>query len=200
LTSRELAKLIKKYGIIFQELPDEKFDAPFGLASGAGLIFGATGGVMEAALRTLAEVITGKEAQNIDFTEVRGTDGIKEAEYDLGGTKVKVAVAHGLKNAREIMNRIKNGTADYHFIEIMSCPGGCVNGGGQPIKSAYIRNNYDVKALRAKAIYDTDKAMTLRKSHANEAVQTLYAEFFGEPNSHKAHEILHTHYEERKNY
>lgn len=200
ITSRELAKLIKKFGIIFDELPDEKFDTPFGIASGAGLIFGATGGVMEAALRTVVEILTGKEAPSLDFKDVRGTNGIKEATYDVAGIKVNVAVASGLKNARELMERVKSGKANYHFIEIMSCPGGCVNGGGQPIQPAYVRNNNDIIAMRAKAIYDTDAAMTLRKSHANEAVQTLYKDFLGEPNSHKAHEILHTHYNKRKNY
>ncbi|MDD4839710.1 MAG: NADH-dependent [FeFe] hydrogenase, group A6 [Clostridia bacterium] len=200
ITVRELARLIKKFGILFNELPNEQFDAPFGIASGAGLLFGATGGVMEAALRTLAEIITGKEAPSLDFTDVRGTEGIKEASYDLAGTVVKVAVASGLANARKIMEKIKAGEADYHFIEIMSCPGGCVNGGGQPIQTAYVRNNEDIRATRAKAIYDTDKAMKLRKSHENEAIQTIYKEYFGEPNSHKAHEILHTKYTKRSNY
>ncbi len=200
ITTRELAKLIKKYGFIFDELPDEKFDAPFGIGSGAGLLFGATGGVMEAALRTVVEVLTGEDAKSVDFKEVRGVEGIKEASYDVAGTTVKVAVASGLKNARDLMEKVQKGEADYHFIEIMSCPGGCVNGGGQPIKTAYVRNNNDIRQIRAKAIYDTDQTMTLRKSHKNDAIQTIYKEYFGEPNSHKAHEILHTSYEPRKNY
>lgn len=200
LTTRELARVIKKYGIIFDELPDEDFDAPFGISSTAGLLFGTTGGVMEAALRTVVEVVTGKEAPSIVFNEVRGTDGIKEATYNIAGTEVKVAVASGLANARKIMEKVESGEADYHFIEIMSCPGGCVNGGGQPIKTAYVRNNVDFIATRAKAIYDADEKATLRKSHENEAIKLIYKEFLGEPNSHKAHELLHTTFKKRENY
>ncbi|MEG1529061.1 MAG: NADH-dependent [FeFe] hydrogenase, group A6 [Clostridia bacterium] len=200
LTTRELAKLIKRCGIIFEQLPDEQFDAPFGIGSGAGLLFGATGGVMEAALRTVYEVVVGKEAPSLDFVDVRGTEGIKEAKYNVGGIEVKVAVVSGLGNARKIMEDVKAGKADYQFIEIMSCPGGCVNGGGQPIKTAFVRNNTDIKATRAKAIYDTDKNMNLRKSHANPAIKQIYDEYFIEPNSHKAHEILHTSYSPRNNY
>ena len=200
LTTRELAKLIKRFGLIFNELEDSAFDAPLGIASTAGLLFGATGGVMEAALRTLADVLEGKSLENIDYTEVRGTKGIKEATVTLAGKEVKVAVASGLANAKALMEKIKKGEADYHFIEIMSCPGGCVNGGGQPIKSAYERNNYDIKALRAGAIYDADKSATLRKSHENPVVKEIYETYLGEPNSHKAHEILHTKYVARKKY
>lgn len=200
ITTRELARIIKRAGLAYNELPDEKFDEPFGIGTGAGLIFGATGGVMEAALRTVVEVVTGKDAPSVDFKEVRGTKGLKEATYDIAGTKVKVAVCSGLKNARELMNRVKEGTADYHFIEIMACPGGCVNGGGQPIKSADVRNNKDIRAIRAKAIYDTDAKMKLRKSHLNPAVQTIYKDYFKEPNSHKAHEVLHTSYVPRDKF
>ena len=200
LTTRELAKMIKRYGLMFNDLPEEKFDAPFGIGTGAGLIFGATGGVMEAALRTVREILTGESSKDVDFTEVRGTEGIKEAEYDIAGLKVKVAVASGLANAREIMEQIKAGKCDYHFIEIMSCPGGCVNGGGQPIKDAYTRNFTDIKATRAASIYATDKKMTLRKSHENPAIKEIYDSYFGEPNSHKAHAILHTKYSKRDNY
>ena len=200
LTTRELAKLIKRFGIIFNELEDSAFDAPLGIASTAGLLFGATGGVMEAALRTLADVLEGKSLENIDYTDVRGTKGIKEATVTLAGKEVKVAVASGLANAKELLEKIKKGEADYHFIEIMSCPGGCVNGGGQPIKSAYERNNYDIKALRAGAIYDADKSSALRKSHENPVVKEIYETYLGEPNSHKAHEILHTKYAPRKKY
>ena len=200
ITTRELARIIKRAGLAYTELPDEKFDEPFGIGTGAGLIFGATGGVMEAALRTVVEVVTGKDAPSIDFKEVRGTKGIKEATYDIAGTKVKVAVCSGLKNARELMNKVKDGTADYHFIEIMACPGGCVNGGGQPIKSADIRNTKDIRAIRAKAIYDTDAKMKLRKSHLNPAIQTIYKDYFKEPNSHKAHEVLHTSYVPRDKF
>lgn len=200
ITTRELAKLIKRKGIIFDQLPDEKFDAPFGIASGAGLLFGATGGVMEAALRTVYEVLEKKEAPSLDFVEVRGTAGIKEATYKVGGMDVKVAVASGLANARKIMEEVEAGTSPYHFIEIMSCPGGCVNGGGQPIKPAFVRNNQEIKSIRAKSIYDADKAMDLRKSHENPAITQIYKEYFGEPNSHKAHEILHTDYVPRDKY
>ena len=200
MTTRELARIIKRAGLAYNELPDEKFDEPFGIGTGAGLIFGATGGVMEAALRTVVEVVTGKDAPSVDFKEVRGTKGLNEATYDIAGTKVKVAVCSGLKNARELMNRVKEGTADYHFIEIMACPGGCVNGGGQPIKSADVRNNKDIRAIRAKAIYDTDAKMKLRKSHLNPAVQTIYKDYFKEPNSHKAHEVLHTSYVPRDKF
>lgn len=200
LTTRELAKLIKRCGLIFEDLPDEQFDAPLGVSTGAGLIFGATGGVMEAALRTVYEKVVGQAAPSVDFTEVRGTKGIKEAEYDLAGTKVKVCVASGLANARKIMEDVKAGKSDYQFIEIMSCPGGCVNGGGQPIKSAYVRNNVDIKSKRAKAIYDADKNMQLRKSHENPVIKEIYTDFLGEPNSHLAHEILHTSYVPRKRY
>ncbi len=197
LTTRELARMIKRVGLIFNELPDENFDTPFGMATGAGLLFGASGGVMEAALRTVTEIVTGKEMTNLEYKEVRGLDGIKEAEYDLDGTKVKVAVASGLSNARKIMELIRDGKCDYHFIEIMSCPGGCVNGGGQPIQPGYVRNSVNLAKERAKAIYDQDKGMKLRKSHENPAIKELYAEYFGEPNSHKAHEILHTTYVKR---
>lgn len=200
LTTRELARLIKRCGIIFEELPDEQFDAPLGISTGAGLIFGATGGVMEAALRTVYEKVVGAAAPSVDFVEVRGTEGIKEAEYDLNGTKVKVAVASGLANARKIMEDVKTGTSPYQFIEIMSCPGGCVNGGGQPIKSAYVRNNTDLKTLRAKAIYDADAKMELRKSHDNPIIKEVYETYLGEPNSHLAHEILHTEYVPRNRY
>ncbi len=200
LTTRELARLIKRQGIIFNELPDEKFDAPLGIGSGAGLLFGATGGVMEAALRTVVEILTGKSLDKLDFTEVRGTKGIKEASFDINGTTINVCAASGLGNARKIMNDVKDGKSKYHFVEIMSCPGGCVNGGGQPIKTAYERNNQDVKEVRASVIYNTDKNMTLRQSHKNEAVQVLYDEFFGEPNSHLAHEVLHTSYEPRPKF
>ena len=161
------------------------------------LIFGATGGVMEAALRTVAEKLTGKELPSVDFKEVRGTQGIKEAEYDVAGLKVKVAVASGLANARVLMEQIKAGKSPYHFIEIMSCPGGCVIGGGQPIRTAEERNNVDIKATRAASIYKLDSEMKYRKSHENPAIITLYKEYLGEPGSHKAHHILHTSYVKR---
>ena len=200
LTTRELARMIKRAGILFNQLPDEKFDAPFGIGSGAGLLFGATGGVMEAALRTVAEVLTGKPLQNVDFNEVRGTKGMKEAKYKIGDLEVKVAVVSGLSNANELMQKVREGKADYHFIEVMTCPGGCVNGGGQPIHDAFTQMNTDIRAERAAAIYQTDKGMELRKSHENPAIQELYQTYLEKPNSHKAHKILHTSYEKRSRY
>lgn len=194
LTTRELAKMIKRAGLNFTELPDEEFDAPLGIGSGAGTIFGATGGVMEAALRTAVETITGKTAETIEFTDVRGTEGVKEAEYDINGLKVKVAVASGLVNARKVLDMVKSGEKDYTFIEIMGCPGGCVNGGGQPIQPASVRNFVDLKGLRAAALYKDDANLPIRKSHENPVIKTLYDEYFEKPGSHRAHEILHTHY------
>ena len=199
ITTRELARLIKRLGIIFNELPDEEFDSPLGSGTGAAVIFGATGGVMEAALRTAVWKLTGqKDNSPIEFKEVRGTEGIKEASYDVAGLKVNVAVASGLKNAKELLTKVQNGEANYQFIEIMGCPGGCVNGGGQPQYDGATRNFVDVRALRAKALYDYDEANTLRFSHENSDVQELYKTYLGEPGSHKAHELLHTTYVKRK--
>lgn len=197
MTTRELARMIKKVGIKFTELPEEKFDEPLGLGTGAAVIFGATGGVMEAALRTAVETLTGEELPNVDFTEVRGTEGIKEATYHVAGMDVKVAVASGLGNARKLLNMVKNGEADYHFIEIMGCPGGCVNGGGQPQQPGYVRNTQDIRALRAKVLYDLDADNPIRKSHENPAIKELYATYLGEPGSKKAHHLLHTTYVKR---
>lgn len=197
ITTRELARLIRKVGINFRSLPDEGFDDPLGESTGAGVIFGATGGVMEAALRTAVETLTGEELASLEFNEVRGTEGIKEATYNVAGMDVKVAVASGLSNAKQIMDKVRAGEADYHFIEIMCCPGGCVNGGGQPQVHADVRNYEDVRAIRAKALYDNDKAKTIRKSHDNPSIQKLYEEFLGEPGSEKAHHILHTSYVKR---
>ena len=200
ITTRELARMIESAGIFFKHLPDEEFDNPFGESTGAATIFGTTGGVMEAALRTAVETLTGKELENVDFKEVRGMKEVKEAEYDVDGTKIKVAVASGTKNAKVILDKIKDGTADYQFIEIMGCPGGCINGGGQPIQHAVVRNFVDLKARRAQALYDADAKKTKRKSHENETIKQMYAEFLGKPGSHKAHEILHTSYIPRKKY
>ncbi len=200
LTTRELGRMIESAGIYFKHLPDEEFDNPLGDSTGAAIIFGATGGVMEAALRTAVEKLSGEELKSLDFTEVRGTDGIKEASYTVNGMEVKVCVVSGLANANTIMEKVKNGTADYHFIEIMGCPGGCVNGGGQPIQHAVVRNFVDLRARRAAALYEADKDMPLRKSHESEAVKRLYDEFLGEPGSHKAHEVLHTSYVARPKY
>ena len=200
LTTRELARMIEGAGIYFKHLPDEEFDTPFGESTGASTIFGATGGVMEAALRTAVEKLTGETLEDVDFTAVRGMDGVKEAEYDVAGKKIKVAIASGTKNAKVLMDQIKAGTSEYLFIEIMGCPGGCINGGGQPIQHAVVRNFVDLKARRAEALYAADRNNAVRKSHENEAIKTLYAEFLGEPGSHKAHEILHTSYVARKKY
>lgn len=198
ITTRELGRLISKAGIDFKALPDEKFDEPFAIGSGAGAIFGATGGVMEAALRTAAEVIEGKTLEQLDFDAVRGTEGIKFASYKFGDVKVNVAVASGTKNAKKLLEGVKSGEYDVQFIEVMACPGGCVNGGGQPVQSATVRNNVDLKAKRAAVLYNADKnILDIRKSHENSAVKKLYDEYFGEPNSHKAHEILHTSYKKR---
>ena len=198
LTTRELARMIRKAGIKFTQLPEDTFDAPLGLSTGAATIFGATGGVMEAALRTAVETLTGEELTALDFTEVRGTQGVKEASYNVAGLEVKVAVASGLANAKALLNRVKSGEANYHFIEIMGCPGGCVNGGGQPQQPGYIRNTVDIRGLRAKVLYDSDKANAIRKSHENPAIKELYAEYLGQPGSEKAHHLLHTTYVKRK--
>ena len=199
LTTRELGRMIREAGIDFNALPDEKFDDPFETASGAGAIFGATGGVMEAALRTAAVKLDGK-CEALEFTEVRGTEGIKEASYTVGGVTVKVAVASGLANAREIIEGIKSGERDYQFVEIMACPGGCINGGGQPVQSDSVRNFVDLKTLRSKALYDADSDMELRRSHESPVMDLLYNDFFETPGSHKCHEYLHTTYVPRSKY
>ena len=194
LTTRELARMIERAGIDFVNLPDEKYDAPLGISTGAGVIFGATGGVTEAALRTAAEWLTGDPAAPIEFVDVRGTDEIKEATYNVGGLTLNVAVASGLTNARKVLDSIKSGEKDYHFVEIMACPGGCINGGGQPHQPASVRNNVDLKTLRAKALYDADANKAIRKSHDNPAIKELYDSFLEKPGSHKSHELLHTTY------
>ena len=199
ITTREFARMIEKAGIKFDRLPDEDFDKVMGEASGAGHIFGASGGVMEAALRTAAEVLTGKELEKPEFMEVRGTDkGIKEAVYTLAGKTIRVCAVSGLANAKEVLTKVRNGEAQYDFMEIMACPGGCINGGGQPTQPASVRNFTDLKTLRANALYTQDEKMTLRKSHENEEVKALYAEFLDKPGSHKAHKILHTSYVARE--
>ncbi len=200
ISTRELARMIKSAGIEFTELPDEKFDAPFEEATGAGVIFGATGGVMEAALRTVADVVSGQDLEQIEYNAVRGTEGIKEAEVKIGDLTVKAAIAHGLGNARQLLENIRAGKADYHFVEIMACPGGCVTGGGQPIVPAKVQMNVDLKTERAKALYTEDANAPIRKSHKNPDIELLYKEFLTEPGSHKAHELLHTHYHERPKF
>ncbi len=201
LTTRELGDLIKRAGILFRELPDEDFDQDLlGEASGAGVIFGVTGGVMEAALRTAYHALTGKEHEAIKFEQVRGFDGIKEAAIDINGTVVNVAVAHGMKNAKVLLDDIRAGKSKYQFIEIMGCPGGCINGGGQPYVRPCFLPNEDADILdtykekRAAALYSEDERNVLRQSHNNTQVQQLYKDYLGEPNSHRAHELLHTTY------
>lgn len=190
LTTRELARLIKNAGIDFNNLEEENFDSIMGASSGAAVIFGATGGVMEAALRTVYEIVTEQTLEKLEFEDVRGLDGIKQATIDLAGTPVNVAVAHGLGNAHKIMEMVRNGEAsDYAFIEIMSCTGGCSGGGGQPVGA-----NKSIKSRRIETIYNIDKEMPIRKSHENPEIKQLYEEFLGEPNSHISHELLHTHY------
>ncbi len=200
LTTRELAAMIDHAGLLFTQLPDEEFDAPLGITTGAGAIFGATGGVMEAALRTAVEELTGEQLDKLEFEEVRGTKGIKEASYEVAGMKVNVAVVSGLANAKKVLEDVRDGKKQYHFIEVMACPGGCVNGGGQPIQPASVRNFVDLKGLRAKALYEEDRNLPLRKSHESPVVKELYDSFFGEPGSHKAHEILHTTYVKRNRH
>lgn len=200
LTTRELARMIREAGIDFKDLDERHFDDPMGEASGAGVIFGATGGVMEAALRTVAEVLSGQSIENVEYEQVRGVEGIKEATVKVGDLELKAAVAHGLGNARKLLDRIKAGEADYHFVEIMACPGGCVNGGGQPIQPSKVRSWIDLRAERAKAIYEEDRELPIRKSHENPKVKALYDEYLGEPGGHKSHKLLHTHYTKRENY
>ncbi|GFN22691.1 NADH-dependent [FeFe] hydrogenase, group A6 [Thermanaeromonas sp. C210] len=194
LTTRELARMIREAGIDFKSLPEEQYDDPLGESTGAGVIFGATGGVMEAALRTAYELITGKTLPSLDFYEVRGLKGIKEATVDIEGTKVRVAVAHSLGHARQLLERVKAGE-QYHFIEIMCCPGGCIGGGGQPIPT-----NTAIREQRIKGIYQADVEMPIRKSHENPSIQALYREFLGKPLSAKSHHLLHTSYTPRGKY
>ncbi len=206
LTTRELGKLIKRSGINFNKLPDEDWDQDImGEYSGAGVIFGVTGGVMEAALRTVYFKLTGKEYGKIEFTEVRGNDaGIREASLDINGTVVNVAIASGMKSAKVLLDQIREGNSKYHFIEIMGCPGGCINGGGQSyVKPCFLPNEDDdildtYKAKRANALYSEDERQVVRQSHNNKQIQELYEKFLGEPNSHLAHELLHTHYNKNR--
>lgn len=197
VTTREVGRMIQRAGIHFKALADEKFDAPFANGTGAGIIFGATGGVMEAALRYAAEAILGKKLEKVDFPDVRGVEGVKFASYKLGDIEVKVAVASGTKNAKALLNRVKSGEVDVQFIEVMACPGGCVNGGGQPYQPASVRNSVDLRAVRAAVLYHADEVADVRKSQESSEVKALYDEFLGEPNGHKAHEILHTSYVKR---
>lgn len=200
ITTQELARMIRMGGIDFVSLPDEDFDPIMGDSTGAGVIFGVTGGVMEAALRTVYNVLTGEELEKVEFDDIRGMAGVKEATVKIGDLDVKIAVAHGISYAQKLLDSIASGEKEYHFIEIMACPGGCINGGGQPIVDAATRLKVDVCALRASALYSEDRAKTLRKSHLNPSVQLLYKEWLGEPGGHKSHELLHTKYIKRDLY
>ena len=197
ITTRELAKMIKGAGIVFDEIKDEEFDDPFEFASGGGVIFGATGGVMEAALRTAAHMLD-SDIKRTDFKEVRGKGDIKEATYSIGGMKINVAVASGLSNARKVIENIKSGEKKYHFVEIMACPGGCINGGGQPVQSDSVRNYVDLKKLRSQVLYNADKGLEIRKSHESPVIKMIYDEFFDRPGKPRAHKLLHTTYVNRK--
>ena len=197
ITTRELARMIKQAGIDFVNLPDENFDEILGDSTGAAVIFGVTGGVMEAALRTVADILTGQDLKEIEYCDVRGIEGIKEATVSVAGMDIKVAICHGTANAAKLLDAIKAGEKTYHFIEIMGCPGGCVTGGGQPIVDSWTREHCDPKVLRAKAAYDEDESKVIRKSHQNPSITKIYEEFLGEPCGHKSHELLHTHYTDR---
>ena len=192
LTTRELARMIKQAGIDFVNLAEEEFDEPLGISTGAATIFANTGGVMEAALRSAYEIVTGKVLTDVEFHSVRGWEGIREAEIEIDGITVKVAVAHGLANARTLLDKIGEGECEYHFIEVMACPGGCIGGGGEPIVP-----NYEVRKKRIAAIYQEDRAMAIRKSHQNPAIMKLYEEFLGQPLGEKSHHLLHTSYIKR---
>ena len=199
ITTRELSKMIKGAGLKFVDLEDERFDDPFETATGAGAIFGATGGVMEAALRTASHWLD-EDLQKIDFKEVRGTQGIKEVTYKVGGMEVKAAVCSGLANARKVLESVKSKEKEYHIIEVMACPGGCINGGGQPVQGDSVRNYVDLKTLRAKALYDADANLPFRKSHENPAIKVLYDEFLGAPGEFRSHKLLHTSYVKRDKF
>jgi len=200
ITTRELARMIQRAGILFDHLPEGEFDPMLGLSTGASVIFGVTGGVMEAALRTVVEKVTGGEMAPLEFHEVRGLQGIKEASYDLPGKTVRVCVASGLHNIKQVLDGVRDGTMQYDFIEFMGCPGGCINGGGQPLQPSTVRSFTDLKALRAAALYQQDGEMPIRKSHENPVLQSVYANYLGEPGGHKAHEILHCTYVPQTRY
>ena len=199
LTTRELAKMIKGAGIKLEDMDDEDYDAPFNKATGGGAIFGATGGVLEAALRTASSLLDGN-CDIVEFKEVRGPEVVREAEYTVGGVTVKVAVTSGLGNARALLEKIKKGEADYQMVEVMACPGGCINGGGQPIQSDSVKNYVDLKGLRSQALYTYDENNSIRKSHESPVIKMLYDEYFEEPGAHKAHELLHTSYVPRSKF
>ena len=198
LTVRELARMLKQKGIDLKKLPKGSFDNPLGESTGAAVIFGTTGGVMEAALRTVADILTGQDLKEIEYKKVRGTKDIKEATLTIAGKTVNVCVVSGLANAKKVLDDVRAGKKNYHFIEIMCCPGGCVNGGGMPYVDYNEISREEVCKLRAKALYKNDANKPLRKSHQNPSIIKIYKEFFEKPNSHKAHEILHRSYKQRK--
>ena len=200
ITTRELARMIKQNDIEFNDLEESGFDSPMGEATGAAAIFGVTGGVMEAALRTAADVLEGKSLDKIDYQEVRGEVGMKRATLNIAGKEIRILVAHGLANARKVMEEIKSGNPSFDFVEVMACPGGCINGGGQPIKSSKTRTKYDYKKMRTEQMYDIDEKSVVRKSHENEVVKAMYDEYLEKPGSHKAHELLHTTYAAQAKY
>ncbi len=197
ITTRELGRMLQRAGLLFNELPEEEFDHALGVATGAGHIFGASGGVMEAALRTASEVLTGKELRQVEFREIRGAHGIREAEYEIAGVPVRVCVLSGTANAGKVLDAVRRGEKQYDFIEVMACPGGCVNGGGQPLQPSVIRNFHSVSAMRAGALYREDEGMVLRKSHENPVIKEAYQSYLGEPGSERAHQLLHTSYRDR---
>ena len=200
LTTRELGRMITRAGLLFDHLPEGEFDEMLGLSTGASVIFGASGGVMEAALRTVVAKVAGEDMAPLEYHDVRGMEGIKEAGYDLPGRTVRVCVASGLANAKKVLDGVRGGSLHYDFIEIMGCPGGCINGGGQPLQHADVRNFTDIRALRAAALYQQDEGMEYRRSHENPIVQKVYQEYLGEPGGHVAHEILHCGYVPQKKY
>jgi NADP-reducing hydrogenase subunit HndD len=194
ISTRELATFIKQANIDLNSLQDEDFDAPLGESTGASVIFGATGGVIEAASRTAYELYTGKKLERLDFTELRGMEGVREATLDFNGTPIRIGIAHGLGNARKLLDDVRSGTSKYHAIEVMACPGGCIGGGGQPLH----HGNSEIIKARATALYVEDRKKPLRKSHENPFIIKLYEEFLGKPGSEKAHHLLHTHYFDKK--
>jgi iron only hydrogenase large subunit-like protein len=200
ITTRELARMIKQAGLNFNKLPDEGFDEVMGDYSGAGAIFGATGGVMEAALRTVADVLTGEDLESFEYKQVRGLEENKEATISVAGMDINIAIAHGTESAGRLLDQVRRGEKNYHFIEIMGCPGGCVNGGGQPQQPQKVRDVVNILSERGKALYEEDAVQTVRKSHQNPEMKKLYADYLGEPNGHKAHKLLHTHYTKREKY
>lgn len=200
ITTRELARMIKQANIEFEKLEDSQFDTPMGEATGAAAIFGTTGGVMEAALRTAQDILTGKDLPKIDFKQVRGGDGIKKATITIAGQQVGVVAASGLSNAKQILEEIKTGKSNYQFVEIMACPGGCIMGGGQPIKSSKTRAEVDVRKLRADSLYTIDEKSTIRKSHENPVIKKVYKEYLDKPGSYRAEKLLHTKYQKREKY